>query len=57
MSLSSAILWSIAGWRFVIWGRTDWLSLTIQTFCSDSSVWIICNACNRVVLDMFSTEA
>ena len=36
MSLSSALIRGIAGWRFAIWSKTDWLSLTIQTFLGDS---------------------
>ena len=44
MSLSLALLRGIAGWRFAIQSRVDWLSLTIQTFLDGFSVWIICNA-------------
>ena len=33
----------IAGWRFALRSRTDWLSLTIWTFWGESYVWIICN--------------
>ena len=44
MSLSSAVLKGIAGRRFAIRSMTVSLSLTIQTFWGDSSVWIICNA-------------
>ena len=44
MLLLSALLGGIAGWKFAIQSWTDWLSLTIQTFLCDSSVWIICNA-------------
>ena len=44
MSLSSAFLRGIAGWRFAIRSRTDLVSLTIQTFWGDFSVWIICNS-------------
>ena len=44
MSLSSALLRSIACWRFAKQGKSDWLSRTIQTFWGGSSVWIICNA-------------
>ena len=44
VSRSTALLRGIAGWRFAIRSRTDWLSLTILTFDGNSSVWIICNA-------------
>ena len=43
MSLSSVLLRGIAGWRLAIRSKIDWLSLTIRTFWSDSSVWIMCN--------------
>ena len=36
MSLSSALLSPIAGWRLVIQSRSDWLLLTIWTFCLDN---------------------
>ena len=44
MSLSLELLRGIAGWRFVIQRRTDWLSQTNITFLGDSSAWIINNA-------------
>ena len=35
MSLLSALLRGIAGWRFAICSRTGWLSLTIWTLWGD----------------------
>ena len=44
MTFTPALLRGIAGWRFAIWSRTDWLSPTILTFRGDSSVWKIGHA-------------